>query len=1205
MINAKLQYLLLFLAVSISCFIFTQAKAQNAINTSLFLAGNTAANNTKENDAFIRELTNLDQPYAFISLGNYSSAYTENNKLNIIVFPNSIENKQVPLLFTMGPNEWQTGKKHTQKVIQALHDKFPDNHVYTTDWGCPGPTEVEINEKLTVILIDTYWWLTHMDTRYAKCGIEADKDVFIWLQDALRRNTNKTVVVAGYHPIKSFGTHGGSFPAAVNILGFPYAAYKNLIGDKNDLSHPEYKNLRKQLLTILNQFPNVIYASSLENSMQYIQHRNIHQIISGSLQNQAYVNTSKPDFGSNEAGIARLDIYENGDVVLHFFSKKHGTKKPVFSKKLFTKKTVTEASVLAGREKLFEHPTHITYASRQYLATDRYKKWMGENYRKVWATPIEARVFDISKEHGGLTILKRGGGQQTKSLRLEDKDGKQYVLRSLEKYAEGAIPEEMKHTFAKDIVQDQISASNPYSALPAAVLAEHAGAYHTNPEIVYVPQDPLFKHYKEDMHSGLFLYEERPAKDRSELKSFGFSKDIVNTEEVILNTTESEDYQVDQHAVLRARLLDIFINDWDRHDDQWRWASFKNNGKTIYRPIPRDRDQTFFVNQGILPGIAALPFAMPKIQNFQPRTKYVIGLGFNARYFDRTFLTQMEWQDWENATNDLLQRMTPKAIQEAMATFPKEVKPMLADSTARILLERKKYMNEMARELYLYLSKRVNITGTDRRDLFEIERSSDDETHVTVHHIKKDGTRGKQIFKRTFKTRETREIVCYGLDKEDRFEIWGEVNKGPVVRIVGGQDKDRIVDNSKVSGLRNKNIVYDLKKSTAIEGGKETRKLLSNNKIIHEYNRKYFKRDVGMPLATGGYNADDGIYMGYGRSWYFQRFRRDIKASVLGDYAFKNSAFNINTRFQSLSTNNGFDYILGFDVSGPNYTTNFYGFGNNTTNKYLDYNYKYFNTKQRRLIAGLTIQKRFGKSVWARYDDDEIRKSHPVNEHSIGVNIKWRLTDTQGLRNKFITNFDKNGLSAANLGQKQYAIAGLNYQYQNLNKDFIPTRGYTINTSADRYINLTGNEPDFTKIAGSLASLVSFGKYPRTVFAFRVGGEKVIGDYYFHDAAVLDGKTNLRGFRQTRFYGNESLYLNSEARIKLYDFRNYLLTGEIGLLLFDDVGRVWFDNENSNSWHNGYGAGIWLSPFKMAIITATLNKSTEETLVQFKFSYLF
>lgn len=1184
---------------------FLVAFGQSPIKSSLFLAGNTAAANSTENDVFLNELTKLDHPYCFVYLGNFSSFTTVENKKEFSFFPNKVQNPEIPLLFTMGPNEWKTGKKQTKKVIAALHKQFSHNEVYTTDWGCPGPTEVEIDDKLTVILIDTYWWLANIDTRYTKCGITEDKDVFVWLQDALRRNENKTVVLAGYHPIESYGPHGGNLPLLTNTMGFPYAIYKNLIGSRNDLVHPEYKNLRQQLAALLAQFPNVIYASALENNMQYIEADNIRQIISGSLQKQNYVNTKKPEFGSSDAGISRLDIHKNGDVVLHFFSVQNGAKTPIFSKKLFTQKIITKDNKLAQREKLFSKATKTVSASKNYLASEKYEKWMGANYREVWATPVESRVFDITKEHGGLNILKRGGGQQTKSVRLESKDGKQYVLRSLEKFAEGAMPEAMKKTFAKDIVQDFISASNPYSAMPAAILAEHAGVFHTNPEVVYVPQDPLFEQYEEDMHSGLFLYEERPAKNRSDVKSFGYSKDIINTEEVIENTTKSEDYQVDQQAVLRARLLDIYINDWDRHDDQWRWASFKKDGLTIYQPIPRDRDQTFFVNQGIIPGLAALPFAMPKIQNFQPRTKYIIGLGFNARYFDRSFLTQMEWKDWERTTADLMARMTPEVINEAVATFPKEIKPMLADSTAKILLARREYMNEMAREYYLYLSLRVNITGTNRKDLFEIKRLNDKETEVSVWHIKKDDSKGKQIYGRTFKSDETKEIVCYGLDDEDRFEISGIVKKGPTVRIVGGQDKDILTDNSKVSGISHKNKVYDLKKSTHIKGGKETKKILSDNKIIHEYDRKYFMRDVGMPLATGGFNADDGVYIGYGRSWYFQKFRRDVRASVLGDYAFKNSAFNVNMSYESLSTNNALDYTYGLEVSGPNYTTNFYGLGNNTGNKYEDYDYNYFKTKQRRLIASFGIQKRFGKSVWARYQEDEELSSYPINEHKVGVKLKWKLNDTQNMADKFITNFEENDLTPASLGQKQYAIAGAYYQYQNLNKDFRPTRGFTINTSANRYINLSGNEPDFTKIAGSFSTLLSFRKYPRTVFAFRAGGEKIFGDYYFHDAAILNGKTNLRGYRKTRFYGDQAVYFNSEARIKLYNFKNYLLTGEIGLLLFDDVGRVWLDGEHSNTWHNGYGTGVWVSPFKMAIVTATLNKSKEETLVQFNFSYLF
>ena len=110
---------------------------------------------------------------------------------------------------------------------------------------------------------------------------------------------------------------------------------------------------------------------------------------------------------------------------------------------------------------------------------------------------------------------------------------------------------------------------------------------------------PDWEIIREDFGEGLYLYEERPAKDRRELASFGNSKKIVNTAEVIEKTQKDDKHYVDQIQVLRSRLFDMVIGDWDRHDDQWRWASFKDDkDHTYYQPIPRDRDQAFFWSDG-------------------------------------------------------------------------------------------------------------------------------------------------------------------------------------------------------------------------------------------------------------------------------------------------------------------------------------------------------------------------------------------------------------------------------------------------------------------------------------------------------------------------------------------------------------------------------------------------------------------------------
>jgi hypothetical protein len=64
-------------------------------------------------------------------------------------------------------------------------------------------------------------------------------------------------------------------------------------------------------------------------------------------------------------------------------------------------------------------------------------------------------------------------------------------------------------TFAADIVQDQISSSNPYAPLPVASLAHSANIYHATPEIVFVPPSPRLDTFINDFANTVCLFEER------------------------------------------------------------------------------------------------------------------------------------------------------------------------------------------------------------------------------------------------------------------------------------------------------------------------------------------------------------------------------------------------------------------------------------------------------------------------------------------------------------------------------------------------------------------------------------------------------------------------------------------------------------------------------------------------------------------------
>jgi hypothetical protein len=157
-------------------------------------------------------------------------------------------------------------------------------------------------------------------------------------------------------------------------------------------------------------------------------------------------------------------------------------------------------------------PDSVTVIGSDKFKSGGFKNFLlGKNYRKEWKTPIRVKVINLGTEFGGLTPLKLGGGHQTRSLRLADPSGKQYVLRQVEKsVTEAALPPELRGiAVAKDLISDGVSASYPYAALSVPPFSRVANVPHTNPKLVYVPDDQRLGKFRSDFANTLCLLEER------------------------------------------------------------------------------------------------------------------------------------------------------------------------------------------------------------------------------------------------------------------------------------------------------------------------------------------------------------------------------------------------------------------------------------------------------------------------------------------------------------------------------------------------------------------------------------------------------------------------------------------------------------------------------------------------------------------------
>src|SRR5690606_30274028 len=100
---------------------------------------------------------------------------------------------------------------------------------------------------------------------------------------------------------------------------------------------------------------------------------------------------------------------------------------------------------------------------------------------------------------------------------------------------------------------------------------------------------------------------------------------------------------------------------------------------------PRDRDQAFFVNEGLLARLWSRKWALPKFEGFDEDIDWAPGFSFNARYFDRSFLNGLNASDWIEASQQIQKDLTDEAIESAILQSPSEIYDMNDEQINRYL----------------------------------------------------------------------------------------------------------------------------------------------------------------------------------------------------------------------------------------------------------------------------------------------------------------------------------------------------------------------------------------------------------------------------------------------------------------------------------------------------------------------------------------
>jgi hypothetical protein len=135
---------------------------------------------------------------------------------------------------------------------------------------------------------------------------------------------------------------------------------------------------------------------------------------------------------------------------------------------------------------------------QEYQAGGAHRWLWGDDYRSLWTTPTRVEPLDLRAVAGGLAPVKPVGGRETKALALRGADGRAYTFRAIDKDPRSILPEELRDTWARDLVQDQIAANQPAAFFVADELMNAAGILHGSQRLVVMPDDPALGQFRKE-----------------------------------------------------------------------------------------------------------------------------------------------------------------------------------------------------------------------------------------------------------------------------------------------------------------------------------------------------------------------------------------------------------------------------------------------------------------------------------------------------------------------------------------------------------------------------------------------------------------------------------------------------------------------------------------------------------------------------------
>ena len=220
--------------------------------------------------------------------------------------------------------------------------------------GCPGPSVIDVGNKLRVVALDTEWWLQNAtnDTPLdPECSAHEEAEIAGALARAVDGARGRHVVVLGHHPLVSGAAHGGHFGWRTHVfplrdmqawmwvplplLGSAYPLARQRGAWLEDVSNAAYRRMRQVVDSVFAEHSPLVYAAGHDHNLQVLEGTSARFLLVSGAGSDGQLNPvyglPSTRFARQSNGFMRLEVMTDGRVRLGVMALARGRLEEVFA----------------------------------------------------------------------------------------------------------------------------------------------------------------------------------------------------------------------------------------------------------------------------------------------------------------------------------------------------------------------------------------------------------------------------------------------------------------------------------------------------------------------------------------------------------------------------------------------------------------------------------------------------------------------------------------------------------------------------------------------------------------------------------------------------------------------------------------------------------------------------------------------------------